>query len=318
MVEGFLESRGRSFTDLWPVAPEYRIVDGHVCPLVNGQFIQQGTWTDTNGCRLYLPMARPELPGEFAKAATGRDVDLVEFVRRYGQLGYAQAWRIPEELVGARVLEGGHDETEPRLRGDPLAWCLAHARTVKLVLDLLGRLADDAALRAVTEQLKVRQDNGHEQFEYIAARRGNLSPSRMVLPLMEPRATAYHIIQNVLNANLAGVSRCLFVEWQDDSATQGFTSLFSNRNLLDAVYWHLADAAVGGWVRQCADPRCRSFFVAKNEKVKYCPPPMGYQGVSPCMNRQKQQKHRDEQKRRREEAKRRTTRSRAQRREKTR
>jgi hypothetical protein len=292
-LEGFVESRSRSFTDLWPVAPEYRIVDGHVCPLVAGKFIQQGTFHSFKGCRRYLPMAWPEIPRELAKVASGRESDVLDFVRRYGVLGYARAWRL-EELVGAWLLEGGHEEGDPTLHGDPVSWVVAHAQTVRLVLELMGHLDDATALRAFLDTLKVTQVGHPEHYVYRVARRGDLYAMEMrsVSRGKHPLEVARHMIETILNRNLTGVSRVLIVEHQDNGH-QGFASLFEPRNLLDCAYWHLADAAIGGWVRRCANPRCGAFFVAKSEKVKYCPPPMGNQGVSPCMNRHKQQVHRD-------------------------
>ena len=50
-TQDFVESRSRSFTKLWPVAQDYAITEGRVVPV-----------SDTG--ELYLPMARPELPGE--------------------------------------------------------------------------------------------------------------------------------------------------------------------------------------------------------------------------------------------------------------
>ena len=105
------------------------------------------------------------------------------------------------------------------------------------------------------------------------------------------------IVKDILNRNLTGVARQIIVELQDDGEL-GFSTLFRPENLADCVYWHLADAAAGGWVRRCADPRCGAFFLARNRRVKYCPPPMGIlgDGVSPCMNRAKVRRHYHEQK----------------------
>ncbi len=242
-------------------------------------------------------MAHPEIPSALVKAATGQESDILAFARHYGLLGYAQAWRFPEELIGAHTwLKGSYDTTAARV-GDPVAWVVAHARTVKLLVDLLGSLSDDAAIGMAIDQLKVRRshaDGSHtEDLEYHAAERGYLRPRTTQVASMPPRDTALHIISTELRANLTGVSRTLIVERQNDGR-QGFTSLFTPCSLLDCIYWHLADAAVGGWVRGCANPRCGAFFVAKSDRVKYCPPLMGNRGVSPCMNRHKQQKHRDQ------------------------
>jgi len=54
----------------------------------------------------------------------------------------------------------------------------------------------------------------------------------------------------------------------------------------------LADAAISGRVRRCANPDCGAWFVATSRKVKFCPAPRGYyaadderEPVSLCMNR---------------------------------
>ena len=113
ITDGFVESRSRGFTDRWPVAPDYQIVDGQICPLVDGQFIQAGTFHSFKGCQTYLPMTRVEIPGELAKMASGRELDGLDFVRRYGLLGYARAWRIGAEVVGARQAVRREVDTKP-------------------------------------------------------------------------------------------------------------------------------------------------------------------------------------------------------------
>ena len=121
----------RSFATLWGVAQDYRVVDGHVCPVVDGELVRPGGGV---GHGLYPPMARPELPRELARAATGDEADVLEFVGRYGLLGYTEAWRF-EELAGLITLyRGGEQAKQAKAPGDPLAWLVAHARTVKLVL----------------------------------------------------------------------------------------------------------------------------------------------------------------------------------------
>ncbi len=295
------ESQGRLFADLWPVAPDYRIDDGQVCPLAEGRVIPAGSFT---GCRSYLPMREIGLPAELAKAATGHEADVLAFVRRYGLLGYGPAV-FHEPLISARHLEGDHSENAPPLQGDPIAWFTAHAKTVKLVLGLIGSLEKDLDVRAAIDLLRVK-DGQRESIEYDYACRGHLRPTRHRLARVlttadgeyhdanraEPRTVARNIIANVLNENIKGVSRHLVVEWQmDDTDAEGFSSLFGPHNLLDVIYWRLADAAIGGWVRRCAYPRCGAFFIAKSLKAKYCPPPSA-DSESPCMNRHKQRKWR--------------------------
>ena len=304
-IDGLDDSRSRSFVNLWPVAEAYQVIDGYVCALVGGKVIKPGALHRHPGCRPYLPMAHSEIPSAFAKAATGEESDILTFVHHYGLVGYDRAWRFPDEQMGARMwLQGQHD-TAAFQHGDPFTWVVAHARTVKLLLHLIGTLDDPAAIQGAIDELRVRHSspNGthEESIEYLAAERGYLCPSSTQIVLMPPRQAALFIVSTVLEKNLTGVSRTLFIEEQDDGRP-GFTSVFLPCNLLDCVYWHLADAALGGWVRRCANPRCGDFFVAKSAKVKYCPALLGYKGVSPCMNRHKQQKHRDEARKRQDAA----------------
>ena len=295
-TEDFDKSRSRSFVHLWPVAEAHQVIDGYVCALVGGKVMRPGTLHTHVDCRRYLPMAHPEIPSAFAKAATGKASDILTFVHHYGLVGYDRAWRIPEELIGARSLLKGQHDLAAFQYGDPFAWVVAHARTVKLLLHLIGTLDDPAAIQGAIDELRVRRlsPNGthEESIDYLAAERGYLYPSPTQVAPMPPRHAALFIVSTVLAKNLAGVSRTLFIEEQDDGRP-GFAPVFLPCNLLDGVYWHLADAALGGWVRRCANPRCGDFFVAKSAKVKYCPALRGYRGVSPCMNQHKQQKHRD-------------------------
>jgi len=299
LLKGYLEdaereARGRLFADLWPVAPDYQIAEGHV--------VAAGS---VKGGRTYHPMGLLGLPVALAQAASGRERDVLEFVGRYGLLGYQQAV-LYEPLITARHLEGDHSEHAAPLLGDPLAWFIAHAKTVKLILDLIGSLPKDVDVRTAIDLLRVR-DGSRDTIEYTFACRGHLRPMRQRLARVlvsadgsyvattkaAPRTVARHIIASVVNANITGVSRHVMVEWQPyDGDAEGFSSQFSSHSLLDVIYWQLADAAIGGLVRRCAYPLCGAFFIANSLKVTHCPPPAGDFGVSPCMNRHKQRKWR--------------------------
>jgi hypothetical protein len=282
------------------VAPDYRIEGGHVCPV--------GNTTAT-----YLPARRHELPAALARV--DGDARVIDFVRRYGLLGYGQAYS-PEERVGVRHLDVwfGIEGTERQaaLRalgssreareapGDPVDWVLAHAATVRLVINLIGTFDDEAALRGVLQTLRVRDEQGVVGYAYQYAERGRREPHlyRMIDLGGSPQEVAGQIVSHVLVANLSGTSRQIVADWGQAENRFQFVSLFSPRNLLDTIYWQLADVAVGGDVRRCADPTCGAWFVATHAKMKYCPPPRGYyqpdddrDPVSPCMNRHKQRQY---------------------------
>ncbi len=301
----------------WHVAPDYGVQSGRVCPLNDdgeplvgadrfSSWDQRPTEADALGDigqhpagHTYFPMSRPELPAELAKAATGAEKDLLRFTRRYGGLGYRREMlsitRVGTLLdgkgAGAHSVEGtgelvpGGDEP-----GEPVSWLLAHAETVRLVLQLYGRLDDEPALSSFLETLKI-SDGPALLFVKAATRGRNYRTCRGLV--LEPNATSRNvamlILTDLLNNNLSGgIRREIGPEGDSDK----IQSVFRFINLLDCVYWHLADAVTGGWVRRCADPECGAFFAAKSERVKYCPPAMGNKGVSPCMNRHKQRKHR--------------------------
>ena len=274
----FIESRGRSFADEWPVAEDYVIQSGLVRPRVGGKPV----------AREYLPMAQPELPAEFAKVGGGDGEGAVlGFIRRYGLLGYAQAWRFPFEELGAARSRF----YTPNLAGDPVPWLVAHARAVALVGELARALDEPEALSLQIGQLTVRAATGDEMLAFSVPGRGRTRPGQVQMrPRKSPRESALEIIAHILNENLDGVSRTLLVEPQDDRRL-GLTSLFTPLNLLDAIYWLLADAVVGARVRSCL--ACKRFFMATSDRMKFCPPPMGLAGVSRCMNRFKQQQFRE-------------------------
>ena len=95
------------------------------------------------------------------------------------------------------------------------------------------------------------------------------------------------IIAHVLSSNLQGITRTIIVEHIGPGL--GLSTIFEPRNLLHCIYWMLADAVSAGMVQQCA--HCRRPFIAHG-KTRYCPPLLDQQEVSPCMNRDKQRRHR--------------------------
>lgn len=266
-----------TFSTEWPVAASgYHVVDGIVDPLPTGK-----------APHYYLPMERAELPAELAKVASGREADLLAFVNTYGLLGHVDALRPPFETHGAEQLGASSVD----LRGEPVAWVLAHAGAVQLVSDLRVALDEPVTLRAVLDRLTLRDEAGGAAYLSVRRpQRGYTLPTLVHLPTLEtPRATALRLITNLLNANLDGVARRLQVEVTPEPGALVLTSGFQPRNLLDGIYWHLADAVVGGKVRTCLG--CRRFFIVTHERMRFCPLPMGLDGASRCLNRYKQKQH---------------------------
>lgn len=269
-----LESRSRSFLGMWPVASDYAIRDGYIIEIGDKK-----EW--------YLPMGRPELPGEFAKLATGSEEDVLQFVRRYGLLGYCQAFRFPEAISADKMRV--YDYNAP---GDPLSWVFAHAKAVNLVMQLAKLLNKPAGLKAFMGRLMVER-NGRPYISYVLPKRGYHLPSQVEEKIYETEEeTARRIIAKILNSNLEGIQREIVVEYvpateDEGKCVLGFTSSFSFNNLLDCIYWLVADAVTAGKIRACL--YCGKPFIAPNDKTKYCPP-LQWETVSRCMNRAKQRR----------------------------
>lgn len=272
------ESRVRRFLTVWPVAERYAVRDGYLIPIPNGP---------ARSDRSYPPLARPELPAEFAKLATGDAADVLAFAKTYGVLGYKDALRFPAEAVGAQDLRL-YDSNAP---GDPLPWIAAHARAVALVGSLANALDDPNALAALLATITVRTEDGEEELSFQCPARGHTRPGQMQMrPARTPRESALHVIAHIVNANLGGVERELVVESQPPGGALGLTSAFTPHSLTDCIYWLLADAVADGKVRACL--ACQRFFVSTDQRMKFCPRPMGHSGASLCLTRYKQAQYR--------------------------
>ena len=208
------ESRNRSFVHLWPVAEAYQVIDGYVCALVGGTLMRPNSPSHARRLSTVSTDGAPRNPECVSpRPRTGKESDILTFVHHYGLVGYDRAWRIPDELMGVRTLLPGQHDLAALQHGDPFTWVVAHARTVKLLLDLIGTLDDPAAIQRAIDELRVRHSypNGthEESIDYLAAERGYLYPSPTQVTPMPPRHAALFIVSTVLEKNLTGVSRTL-------------------------------------------------------------------------------------------------------------
>jgi hypothetical protein len=278
--EELLESHARSFTSAWWVADDYVVKEGFVIPLVAGKPIEYiDVHRGLRAMKQYMPMAHPELPAEFAKVdGGGRDAALT-FVRRYGLPGL---WRF--QLGKARP-----NGPEP-LCGDPLAWILAHARAVRLVGDLASELDNKDALVQRLEELRATDGTGWPIVFPFMPHEARYPSILKMKAAATPRETALRVIAWQLNDALRNVSRCLGLVGVEPPRLE---SRFIFEDLIACIYWLLADHVVGGTIRRCRS--CGRFFAATSDRVKYCPPPMGIEGPSRCMNRDKVRRWRQDQ-----------------------
>jgi len=292
------ESRANSFATCRWVAENYRIDNGRVVPLMKGKPADYLSLSRAHASE-YMPLARPELPGKFAKIAGGSDNQILEFVRQYGLLGYAQAyrsseiheWKIPRGALAQKLKNDG-TSTRATLEGDPVPWILAHAATVNLVMELSAAIDDASQLDLRVQKLLVSQPSqpGSEIISFPMAIRGEMIPVQAKWRKSKDlRENALDIILAILNHNLEGITRALAIDYDEKKRRKLLTSVFVPQNLLDCIYWHLANAVIGSQVRTCAYSKCGRFFIATHQTMKYCPPSIGQKSVSRCMDAAKHQ-----------------------------
>jgi len=176
-------------------------------------------------------------------------------------------------------------------------------------MGLRAVLDDNSAISARLQELVVKESKtGAESLLLQVAQRGYTYPSESSFRIFDdPRETALQIISGILNNNLKGIPREIIIEWEARKRRRELSSIFDPHNLLDSIYWLLADAVVMYTVKICKYHRCQRPFVATNERMEYCPPSIepGKEidplnpPVSPCLNRAKQNKFRNKKRKRR-------------------
>jgi hypothetical protein len=268
---------------------EYRFVDGFL--IESGDVVT-----------VYAALGHPEIPGELAKVRSTSDAE--SFARRYGLLGFVDADRTPpvgldEALIAFKEPSVAADTWQHLVRerqelrrapGDPMDWFLAHAATVSVILELshLLQTGGDAGLSRYLGQYRARRANGDEAIVLRVAIAGDFPPGLMEFPVnvgvdgrIENATTlGRRIVAELLNANMRRTRR-----YVDRETLRPY---FGLQTLADCIYWLLANEVSGGRLRQCKS--CSGIFTATDDRMRYCPPPMGLTGASRCMNRAKQRK----------------------------
>ncbi len=273
-----------AITDAWRhMAPTAQCVDAEY-QVLKGMLVGSGD-VET----VYAALARPELPGQLARV---RSADAaVTFGRRYGLLGFHDQILDAGDVLGRP--EGGFRSQIERKRrtppGDPIEWVLAHAGVVRLVRELAHGLQrhDTQALTHALDPYRVQRE-GETAVAVRIAWPGESVPRLMEFPVnVKIPALARRIVAHLVNDNLRARRRV------DRESLRPYFTLHA---LIDHVYWLLADEISGGRLRQC--PSCGGIFTATDDRMKYCPPPMGLEGPSRCMNRAKVARWRQSPKRR--------------------
>jgi hypothetical protein len=269
------------------VFARYRVKDGYVSSM--GPFAQP--------IREYFPISTPGLPFALAKLAEGDEQKVIDFVGKYGLMGYS-----PERTLDAPL---------PVFRGDPLPWLWAHARGIRTVLAIYdywknesevglnaymqsltgdffrkpdGRFVLTVGSPSAVAELSVTREPGEPLSHYTFCVRAGDEERETVLAgeQLVPSLIAQNLITTIVNENLRGASRVL---WPFGDPV---TSLFNIEAPITAAYWHLADVVTNGQIRKCE--RCGAFFKVTDARQRFCPPEEGILGAtgSPCGSQARQ------------------------------
>jgi hypothetical protein len=250
--------------------------------------------------RTYEPASFPEIVSDFANLNEGDGGAVEAFARRWGHLGYSallpQAERNPT------------NEAVP----EPLQWVWAHARGVRVCLDLLTyvRRGDSKRLDALLRSLqgpsaRLLQEEAEawpKNPGEASALDGDNWPWLLCGVLHEiqpwswrsgqklgPQLLAQGIIANIVSANLRGLSLDLHLLPRDAAEqaikqrrrrkgeTREYFLGFTFAPLILVIYWH-----VGRLAQQNASlgicEYCGKVFVRTDPRRRYCPVPAGLRG----------------------------------------
>jgi hypothetical protein len=240
-------------SQLWEVSEAYSVENGVVVA------------TGKRAHRSYAPLAHRELPGRLAEVSG--ETEAIEFCRRWGLLGYARLYLrqsgVAQKRARAFLSNMGW--------GDPLEWMYAHARTVRMLLELIRQRKDtsSAGLKSSIDSIVTEGS----MFSYAQLHETDKSVG--LFGLENPLDVAAHIVVSVINQNLVPIHR----RYQAASSPAPGTVVRNDSygTLLVAVYAHLADAMDGhAEYYQCGYRRCVRWWPREEEvrgpKRRYCPP----------------------------------------------
>jgi hypothetical protein len=240
----------------WIVEGPYTIAGSFVVP----SYMVDHTQDDTPAIA-YDPATRPELVQALAHVCDEGEPGILRFTNDYGLLGY-------QDLVRVRKYH----------RGDPVEWVFAHARTVKLCLELTRLL-----MRRDRKGLEAYLQVGEWGYQFSCATRDVVSDRGFFVTHGDIFDQARYIRRGLINANIRGISP--FIRVVKKGTTERETASFGFSALIEVIYQHLADVVTQGRaIRQCAADDCSALFVQTHKSQRYCAP-MGKQKESPCARR---------------------------------
>jgi len=240
----------------------------------------------------YNPFDLPNLPNAFSKIHD--ESTAVIFVTKYGLLGYS--WLVD---IGKRV------------GGDPLWWVLAHAESIRFVLNLIAALSkndDDAILKTLntarvksdrsvlSEEIKPIEGKGILDASYKVA----VGPYNAVIgnatfaPTEEGKLKVHanYLIVKIVNENIKDIT------WNfhyDDSVNK-IKPYFRVRALITAIWKMTGDMALisqetkGKGIRICDE--CERPFLVTDKRQRFCPPDR-FSKTSLCGSRHRMENYRN-------------------------
>ncbi len=260
--EELAASRRAGFSHLWTVASDYQVIDGFL-------------YERYPEARYIAPAGSPQLFSEVAKLHEGDSEAVLAFARRWGKLGWAEVARASVGSFDAYVEEVRKYQTrmphETSLIGEPLPWIWAHARGIRVCLDVLRylRLRD---LDGLDRYLgPIRRPLGEDYPELMAVHipfgAGHTIFDSQAGAIKGIEKEGWYIIWFIVNTNLVGIRHRL--DMLDGAGVQ-VTRVY--RGLIDVAYWQLAELAQDTQrVGVCEE--CGAIFRQEDRRQRFCPPP---------------------------------------------
>ena len=213
-----------------------------------------------------FPMAHPNLPFELAKIEFGDSQAVLEFVHRWGTLGF-------DRLIDLNMVASF----------DPLWFVWWHARTIKDVLDIYTALQSgdvDAITAAVTaaaqpEESSIDVGVMDAMGYHVSGRHVGSTASDFTLPVEEQ---GLGLIRSFVSGNIAEIHPSVGLQNSDvfpyetsPSPLKRLNVTFTFTALIQAIWWHLADFVhADGEVGRCQE--CGKHFPRTHKRQRFCPP----------------------------------------------
>lgn len=243
---------------------------------------------------VYEPSEYPNLPTTFMKVSAGKELE--RFLREFGPLGW---WELLDPEDQKRWPKSSNREYI--IVREPVDWIIAQAQTVGFALELIEALQADDEDRLSRVLLRRRlsvstpetisigdpSPTPDSYATYYVAKAGGYGGrgGRLLKNGGEylggwyttgfyslgqgPRSLRAHaseIIVDLINANTAGVRETV----RFDFASDAFGLQVTSRGLIEMIWLHVRNTALGGRLRRCDD--CGTPFVVTDQRQRFCPP----------------------------------------------